>query len=42
MASKKYEVTQDEAVMVAEPSANYGITIPVTVPTMGGNTAEKT
>lgn len=40
MASKKYEVTQDEAVMVAEPSANYGITIPVTVPTMGGYTLE--
>ena len=40
MANKKYDISEDDAMMVSEPTPNYGITIPVTVPTMGGYTLE--
>lgn len=40
MANKKYDIPENDAIMVGEPSINYGITIPVTVPTMGGYTIE--
>lgn len=40
MANKKYDMSEDDAMMVEEPVPNYGITIPVTVPTMGGYTLE--
>ena len=40
MANKKYEITEDDNMMAAEPATNYGITIPVTVPTMGGYSLE--
>lgn len=40
MANKKYEIPEDNVMMAAEPNANYDITIPVTVPTMGGYTLE--
>lgn len=40
MANKKYEIPEDDAMMVAESATNYGITIPVTVPTTGGYTIE--
>ena len=40
MANKKYEISEDDALMVEEAATNYGITIPVTVPTMGGYTLE--
>ncbi|MCQ2093625.1 MAG: hypothetical protein MJY81_01325 [Bacteroidaceae bacterium] len=41
MADKKYEIPEDDAKMVAESTVNYGITIPVTVPTMGGYSLEE-
>lgn len=40
MANKQYDIPEDDVTMVAEPTTNYGITIPVTVPTMGGYTLE--
>ena len=40
MANNNFELPENDAMMVAEPSANYGITIPITVPTMGGYTLE--
>lgn len=40
MANKKYDIHESDAMMVEEPSSDYGITIPVTVPTMGGYTLE--
>lgn len=40
MANKKYELPEDDVVMVGESAINYGITIPVTVPTTGGYTIE--
>lgn len=40
MADKKYDIPEEELLAVAEPTANYGITIPVTVPTMGSYTLE--
>ena len=40
MANKKYELPEDDIMIVAEPAINYGITIPVTVPTMGGYTID--
>ena len=40
MANKKYDIPDSDTMMVSEPAANYGITIPVTVPTMGGYTLE--
>lgn len=40
MANKKYDISEDDAMMVSEPTPNYGITIPVTVPTMGGYTLD--
>ena len=40
MASKKYEIPENDVMMAAEPATNQGITIPVTVPTMGGYTFE--
>lgn len=40
MANKKYDLPYSDTMMVFEPAANYGITIPVTVPTMGGYTLE--
>ena len=40
MANKKYELPEDDVMIVAEPAINYGITIPVTVPTTGGYTIE--
>lgn len=40
MANKKYEIQESDVMMAAEPAPNYGITIPVTVPTIGGYTLE--
>lgn len=41
MAKVKYKtITEDEPQVVNEPSVPYGITIPVTIPTMGGYTLE--
>lgn len=41
MAKVKYNIiTDDEPQVVQETSAPYGITIPVTIPTMGGYTLE--
>lgn len=40
MANKKYDILEDDVMMVEEPTPNYGITISVTVPTMGGYTLE--
>lgn len=40
MVNKKYEIPDNDVMKVAEPATNYGVTIPVTVPTMGGYTLE--
>lgn len=40
MANKKYDIPENDTMMAAEPATSYGITIPVTVPTMGGYTLE--
>ena len=40
MANKKYDLPENDAMMVTEPTPDFGITIPVTVPTMGGYTLE--
>lgn len=40
MVNKKDDIPENDMMVVAEPAANYGITIPVTVPTMGGYTLE--
>lgn len=40
MANKKYELPEEDVMMAAEPAINYGITIPVTVPSTGGYTIE--
>lgn len=40
MTNKKYDIPEDEIMMVTEPAPDYGITIPVTVPTIGGYTIE--
>lgn len=42
MANIKYKITEEESVpaMAAEPLPSYGITIPVTIPTMGGYSLE--
>lgn len=40
MANKKYEIPEDDVMMAAEPAPDYGITIPVTVPTIGEYTLE--
>lgn len=40
MANKKYEIPEEDVMMATEPTPDYGITIPVTVPTMGGYSLE--
>lgn len=40
MANNKYEIPEDNVMMAAEPAPDYGITIPVTVPTIGEYTLE--
>ena len=40
MGNKKYDIIEKDATMVSESAPNYGITIPVTIPTMGGYTLE--
>lgn len=40
MANKKYDTPENDVMMVSESAPDYGITIPVTVPTMGGYTID--
>lgn len=40
MANIRYEIPEEKPQMVSKAPTDYGITIPVTVPTMGGYTFE--
>ena len=40
MANKKYETPEDNVMMAAEPAPDYGITISVTLPTIGSYSVE--
>lgn len=40
MANKKYDIPNNDDMMVAESAPDYGITIPVTVPSTGGYSVE--
>lgn len=40
MVNKEYDIIANDALGVEEPTANYGITISITVPSMGGYTFE--
>ena len=41
MANMKYNIPDEDSQMAAETSATYGITIPVTIPSLGNYSVEK-